>query len=213
MAFQNTKMRLKDAASINASSSLLKADVIVRGSANTGVIRAGEFTVNATAGLLVNTTIYQAEALYVKTTAPTGINSIAGTLATGIAGAKVEVNVSNCNSTSAGLAALANTTYGLVVQFTADSNTRQIRPTAYMAFGEKQGTLLSGTGTANSVAYLFDLGFAEGTSNTFYINATSTTGAANGAFRNANCSGSNAGCLAIRVNGVDKFIPLYGTIA
>ena len=214
MAFQNTKMRLKDASTTNASSTLLKADMVIKSKTSaTGVVRAGEFTLNTNVGnTLVNTAIYQAEALYVKTTAPGGVNSIAGTLVTGLAGAKIEVEVSNTVATAAGNSLLANATYGLVIQFTSASNTRQVKPTAYMAFGEKQGGILGGA-YVNAVSYLFDLGFAEGTVNTFYVNATTTTGTTNGAFRNANCSGSNAGCLAIRVNGVDKFIPLFGAIA
>jgi hypothetical protein len=205
MSSQNTRFRIKDRSASNASSTLLKADVIVRNNAASGVIRSGEFTVNATSGLSVNTTVLQVEALFAKTTVGTG-NSVASTIATRNAGAVVEVNVSNTVPVTT-----ANVTYGLVVGFTGDSNTRQARPTAYIAFGEKQGSVV-GSAKANGVSYLFDLGFAEGTSNTYYVNATGESAGANGAFRVNSCT-TNAGCLAIRVNGVEKFIQLFSTLA
>lgn len=205
MSFQNSRLRLKDRSSANASSTLFKADVIVRNNASSGVVRAGEFTVNATTGLAVNTTVSQIESLFVKTTVGTG-NSVASTIASRNAGLVIEVNSSNAAPASG-----ANSTYGLVVGFTADSNTRQARPTAYIAFGEKQGSVV-GTAKANGVAYLFDLGFAEGASNTYYVNATGESAGANGAFRTNSCT-TNAGCLAIRVNGVEKFIQLFSTLA
>ncbi len=205
MAYQNSKFKLKDRSSANASSVLLEAAVVVRDNATSGTIRAGQFTVNATSGLAVNTTVSAVESLFAKTTVGCG-NSVASTIATRIAGARVELNLSNTASTTA-----ANLAYGLVIDVTADSNTRQTRPTAFIALGESQGTVV-GSAKANGVAYLLDLGYTVGGSNTHYVNATGVNAGANGAFRNNSCI-TNAGCFAVRVNGDEKFIQLFSALA
>jgi len=205
MSFQNTRFRLKDRSSGNSSSTLLKADVIIRDNATSGIVRSGEFTVNATSGLAVNTTVLGVESIFAKTTVGCG-NSIASTIATQYAGARIELNLSNTASDTA-----ANLAYGLVIDVTADSNTRQTRPTAFIALGEKQGDIV-GSAKANGVSYLLDLGYTVGGSNTHYVNATATNAGANGAFRNNSCI-TNAGCFAVRVNGAEKFIQLYSALA
>ena len=210
MSFQNTRFRLKDKAAPDASSTLLKADFIIKSNASSGTIRAGEFTVNATSGQSVNTVVQTVESLFAKTVVGTG-NSVATPIATQYAGARVELNLSSGVATQS---AAANVSYGLVVDITNDANTRIVQPTAFIALGEKQGTLVGHAGKANNVAYLLDLGYTVGGSNTHYVNTTATA-TGTGAFRNIQVAAANTatynanGCFAVRVNGVEKFIQLY----
>ncbi len=209
MSFQNTNLRLKDKATPGASSTLFKADFLIKANAASGTVRAGEFTINATSGQSVNTVVQTVESLFAKTIVGTG-NSTATTIATQYAGARVELNLSSGVPTES---AAANVSYGLVVDVTNDANTRSVQPTAFIALGEKQGTIVGSADKANSVAYLLDLGYAVGASNTHYVNATATA-TGSGAFRNVQVSAANSatyvpgGVLAIRVNGVEKFIQL-----
>lgn len=193
--FQNTKQRYKDTNTPGASTTLTKHDLVVSANAAAGTLRTMELIAN-TQSTGANVAIVQC--LYAKTKIGTGNSTTAVNINTRTSVAHFALDVSNTALSG------ANTSYVAIFQASNDGGAaRSVRPTAFLGFMD-QGNALS-----NGVNFLFDLGLGNSTAG--FVNTT-TSGAGAGVFV-ANSGITNAGCLAIRVNGVNAYIQLYSALA
>jgi len=189
MSFQNTRTRTKDGNTPNASSTVVKHEIVVGSNAASGTIRVAEFLANTSSGAA---NVAVVEAVHAKTVV--GIGTTPVNINTRVAAAHFDLDMSS----NAG-ASVANTSYVVILDASSNTATRTAaRPTAYFALGG------FGSAKANDVQFLLDLGY--GNSTTQYVNVSS--GTANNVYR-ANTVATQNGAISIRVNGVVKYIPTY----
>lgn len=192
--FQNTKQKLKDAATADASSTLSAFHIVATKNAASGTIKAGEFVANGAAGAANVAALVGVSAKVTIGGANGGDQNYNQASAAVIAGHFI-LNYSN------GVNVPANTAYGVVIDHDRDTGTtRAAAPTAFICFGE-------GSAASNPTKFLFEIGRTGK-----LVNATAVSGASVYSANSVDTATAN-GSIQIRVNGAAKHIPLFDTLS